>query len=77
MTRLEEYYRTKVASAAYDLFAVFARFEYAMKKGGIAGKITQMRHGKRLQQIYRETSSQVCKRRLKRPYILLLPLTIL
>lgn len=34
MVKLEEYYRHKVSNEAYDLFAVFARFEYAMKKGG-------------------------------------------
>lgn len=34
MTKLQDYYRTKVAQEAYDLFAVFAKFEYAMKKSG-------------------------------------------
>ena len=34
MVELEEYFRHKVAPQGFDLFAVFARFEYAMKKGG-------------------------------------------
>ena len=34
MVKLEEYFRRKVPQEGYDLFAVFARFEYAMKKGG-------------------------------------------
>lgn len=34
MIQLENYYRHRVSQAAYDLFAVFARFEYAMKVGG-------------------------------------------
>ncbi len=34
LTELENYFRDKVSQAGYDLFAVFARFEYAMKKGG-------------------------------------------
>lgn len=34
MVKLEDYFRYKVASQGFDLFAVFARFEYAMKKGG-------------------------------------------
>lgn len=34
MVQLQEYYRGKLAPEAYDLFAVFQRFEYAMKKGG-------------------------------------------
>ncbi|MER9291516.1 hypothetical protein NKI71_14840 [Mesorhizobium sp. M0510] len=34
MADLQNYYRDKVSQAGYDLFAVFARFEYAMKKGG-------------------------------------------
>lgn len=31
---LESYFRGKVSREGYDLFAVFARFEYAMKRGG-------------------------------------------
>ena len=38
MVRLEDYFRDKVASQGFDLFAVFARFEYAMKKGGFRKK---------------------------------------
>lgn len=34
MTKLQYCYRKRVPPEAYDLFAVFARFEYAMKKGG-------------------------------------------
>ncbi len=34
MAELQNYFRDKVSQAGYDLFAVFARFEYAMKKGG-------------------------------------------
>lgn len=34
MERLEEYFRTTVSQEAYDFFAVFSRFEYAMKRGG-------------------------------------------
>lgn len=34
MIQLQEYYREKVAPEAYDLFAVFQRFEYALKKSG-------------------------------------------
>ena len=34
MVKLEEYFRHKVAPQGFDLFAVFARFEYAMKRGG-------------------------------------------
>ena len=34
MVKLEDYYRHKVAPEGFDLFAVFARFEYAMKKSG-------------------------------------------
>ncbi|WP_132665857.1 hypothetical protein [Rhizobium sp. PP-CC-3G-465] len=34
MTQLEDYFRQKVSQEGFDLFAVFARFEYAMKKGG-------------------------------------------
>lgn len=34
MIKLEDYFRHRVSPQAYDLFAVFARFEYAMKKGG-------------------------------------------
>lgn len=33
MDRLEDYFRHKVAPQGFDLFAVFARFEYAMKNG--------------------------------------------
>ena len=32
--KLEEYYRPRLSEAGYDLFAVFSRFEYAMKKSG-------------------------------------------
>jgi hypothetical protein len=32
--KLEEYYRPRLSEAGYDLFAVFSRFEYALKKGG-------------------------------------------
>jgi hypothetical protein len=34
MVKLEDYFRRKVAPEGFDLFALFARFEYAMKKGG-------------------------------------------
>ncbi|MNO99308.1 hypothetical protein D3C76_910740 [compost metagenome] len=34
MIQLQDYFRSRVSQAAYDLFAVFSRFEYAMKKGG-------------------------------------------
>lgn len=34
MVNLQEYFKHKVSQVGYDLFAVFARFEYAMKKGG-------------------------------------------
>ena len=34
MYDLEKYYRTTLTQEGYDLFAVFSRFEYAMKKGG-------------------------------------------
>ena len=34
MIYLQNYYRERVSQVAYDLFAVFSRFEYAMKKGG-------------------------------------------
>ena len=34
MTKLQDYFRHKVSQQGFDLFAVFARFEYAMKKGG-------------------------------------------
>lgn len=31
MTKLQDYYRHKVGQEAFDFFAVFSRFEYAMK----------------------------------------------
>ena len=31
---LQDYFRERVSQEAFDLFAVFARFEYAMKQGG-------------------------------------------
>lgn len=31
--KLEDYYRKRLSQEGYDLFAVFSRFEYAMKKG--------------------------------------------
>lgn len=34
MTDLQAYFRDKVSQPAYELFPAFARFEYAMKKGG-------------------------------------------
>jgi hypothetical protein len=34
MIQLQDYFRSRVSQAAYDVFAVFSRFEYAMKKGG-------------------------------------------
>lgn len=34
MTYLAERNRQRISQAGYDLFAVFSRFEYAMKKGG-------------------------------------------
>lgn len=34
MQRLEDYYRHKISQEGFDLFALFSRFEYAMKKGG-------------------------------------------
>lgn len=34
MAKLEEYFRDRIAPEGFDLFAVFARFEYAMKNGG-------------------------------------------
>jgi hypothetical protein len=34
MVNLQEYFKHKLSQVGYDLFAVFARFEYAMKKGG-------------------------------------------
>jgi hypothetical protein len=34
MVELQHYYRGKLAPPAFDLFAVFQRFEYAMKRGG-------------------------------------------
>jgi hypothetical protein len=34
MVKLQEIYREAVSQEAIDLFVVFARFEYAMKKGG-------------------------------------------
>ena len=39
MQKLEDYFRNKVSKEAYDLFAVFARFEYAMKKGGFRRQV--------------------------------------
>ena len=33
MTKLQDYYRHKVGQEAFDFFAVFSRFEYAMKFG--------------------------------------------
>ncbi len=38
MTKLQDYFRDKVSQEGFDLFAVFARFEYAMKKGGFRRK---------------------------------------
>ena len=38
MEKLEEYFRTRVSEEAYDFFAVFSRFEYALKKGGFRRK---------------------------------------
>ena len=38
MIRLEDYYRDRMPSGAADLFAVFARFEFAMKEGGYRRK---------------------------------------
>ena len=38
MPKLEEYYRRKIAQEGFDLFAVFSRFEYAMKNGGFRRK---------------------------------------
>lgn len=38
MDKLEEYFRYIVSQEAYDFFALFARFEYAMKKGGFRVK---------------------------------------
>lgn len=35
MTTLQEYYRHKVGPEAFDFFAVFSRFEYAMKFGNL------------------------------------------
>ena len=38
MVALEEYFRCRVSQDGFDLFAVFSRFEYAMKKGGFRRK---------------------------------------
>jgi len=38
MTNLQDYFFGQVSKEAYQLFAVFARFEYAMKKGGFRRK---------------------------------------
>lgn len=35
---LEDYFRDRTTQAGYDLFAVFSRFEYAMKRGGFRRK---------------------------------------
>lgn len=35
MTTLQDYYRHKVGPEAFDFFAVFSRFEYAMKFGSL------------------------------------------